>query len=590
MKRTLILAGLLAATTTANAQWLVSGSNTYYSPLWYNVGIGLTAPAYKLDVKTASSFDDGLHINNSGYNNYPSIYLDNTYGGSTYSHNWVMQSTTSSGGGNWLLKDLTSGNDAIRAASTGQIDIGTTTGGFNGRVHVATTTDSRAIMAENNGGTTGMAYPIGIGGYVPGNGAAGSMGRAFLGYAYNSEENRGGEFIAFGGNTTKGVNAQVWGAGIENYGGYFDADAGRVPGTTAYGVFSKANSTGFGVGVYGESNGNAPSGSFHYGGLFTATDANNLHNIGGTGVATGGTDFNIGLCGWASAAGPAMPPLSFMTPYPKANIGVYGTACLTGAYASPSNNWAGWFDNDVNINGFAYCNSSAWSSDRKFKNNIKPVENATSIISQLKPSTYYFNTKNDYGMNFSDKKQYGFISQEVETVLPDLISNVHKPASAISDGKETTKEVDYKALNYIGFIALLTKGMQEQQEMIASQQKQIDELKAIVQSLASNTGAGNINPAAIPVNLSDKNTVVLNQNVPNPFAESTVISYNITTDFTRAQVLITTAEGKVIKAVDITQKGPGSLNVFANDLSNGIYSYTLVVDGKTVDAKKMVKN
>ncbi len=38
------------------------------------------------------------------------------------------------------------------------------------------------------------------------------------------------------------------------------------------------------------------------------------------------------------------------------------------------------------------------------------------------------------------------------------------------------------------------------------------------------------------------------------------------------------------------QKGKGSLNVFANDLTNGVYTYTLVVDGKVIDTKKMIKN
>jgi hypothetical protein len=39
----------------------------------------------------------------------------------------------------------------------------------------------------------------------------------------------------------------------------------------------------------------------------------------------------------------------------------------------------------------------------------------------------------------------------------------------------------------------------------------------------------------------------------------------------------------------ITAKGKGQLNVYANDLTNGIYSYTLIVDGKVFDTKKMIK-
>lgn len=77
--------------------------------------------------------------------------------------------------------------------------------------------------------------------------------------------------------------------------------------------------------------------------------------------------------------------------------------------------------------------------------------------------------------------------------------------------------------------------------------------------------------------------------VPNPFAEQTVITYNIPQNTGFAQLLFYDMNGRQIKAVDITTKGKGQLNVFANDLTNGIYSYTLIVDGRIIDTKKMVK-
>jgi hypothetical protein len=54
-------------------------------------------------------------------------------------------------------------------------------------------------------------------------------------------------------------------------------------------------------------------------------------------------------------------------------------------------------------------------------------------------------------------------------------------------------------------------------------------------------------------------------------------------------LLFYNAQGKLIQSVDLKEKGKGSLNVFASDLSNGIYTYTLVVDGKIMESKKMVK-
>lgn len=91
------------------------------------------------------------------------------------------------------------------------------------------------------------------------------------------------------------------------------------------------------------------------------------------------------------------------------------------------------------------------------------------------------------------------------------------------------------------------------------------------------------------IKLTDKNVIVLNQNVPNPFAESTVITYNIPNNFNKAQINFVNASGKVIKTHDILEKGQGQVTVFANDLSTGVYLYTLVVDGVMIDSKRMIK-
>ena len=48
-------------------------------------------------------------------------------------------------------------------------------------------------------------------------------------------------------------------------------------------------------------------------------------------------------------------------------------------------------------------------------------------------------------------------------------------------------------------------------------------------------------------------------------------------------------DGKLIQSVELTQRGQGQLNVFAQDLTSGMYSYTLVVDGRIFATKKMVK-
>lgn len=92
------------------------------------------------------------------------------------------------------------------------------------------------------------------------------------------------------------------------------------------------------------------------------------------------------------------------------------------------------------------------------------------------------------------------------------------------------------------------------------------------------------------VTLSDIQSVVLEQNVPNPFAEQTTINYILSDNTIKAQMLFYNSQGKLIQSTELTQKGSGQLNVFASDLSIGIYTYTLVVDGKIIDSKKMIRN
>lgn len=89
--------------------------------------------------------------------------------------------------------------------------------------------------------------------------------------------------------------------------------------------------------------------------------------------------------------------------------------------------------------------------------------------------------------------------------------------------------------------------------------------------------------------MSDKNTIILSQNVPNPFAESTVINYSIPATVVKAQIHFYDGQGKLINSVEITNRGAGQLNVFGEDLSSGTYTYSLVADGQIVSTKKMVK-
>jgi hypothetical protein len=89
--------------------------------------------------------------------------------------------------------------------------------------------------------------------------------------------------------------------------------------------------------------------------------------------------------------------------------------------------------------------------------------------------------------------------------------------------------------------------------------------------------------------LNNREAIILDQNVPNPFAEQTVINFTIPTSVQKAQIHFYDGMGKLLQSVEITERGQGSITVFGADLSSGIYTYNLVADGQIVATKKMMR-
>ena len=92
------------------------------------------------------------------------------------------------------------------------------------------------------------------------------------------------------------------------------------------------------------------------------------------------------------------------------------------------------------------------TSDRKLKENVKVVKNASELISKLE------------GVNFTwietGEKSVGVIAQQVESYIPELVS----------------KNQEVKSVNYNGLVGILIEAFKEQQ-------RQIEELKEVIQNL-----------------------------------------------------------------------------------------------------------
>ena len=332
--------------------------------------------------------------------------------------------------------------------------------------------------------------------------------------------------------------------------------------------FAKNGVQSYGVRGISGSNPNNSVGSTNVGGYFHSRSNLPFNTLG------------IGVVGISTNAG--------------TNYGVYGAA----PDISPSTlgpNFAGYFNGDLLYTG------QFGTSDQMFKTNIDSIPNALNIVNNLIPRKYEYNVSAFQGkMNFKQGQQYGFIAQEVQTVLPELVGTAINPAIIDSSGNEISQAFQFKTLNYMAIIPILTKAIQEQNTIISHQDSMINELNNRLSNLENCINSLNLCNQNQPTQMAQPTTgqtislntvqsIVLNQNVPNPFAEQTVISYSIPESVKRADILFYDSNGKLINTVSIKERGNSQLNVFANDLSTGIYTYTLVADGQIVATKKMVK-
>ena len=115
-------------------------------------------------------------------------------------------------------------------------------------------------------------------------------------------------------------------------------------------------------------------------------------------------------------------------------------------------------------------------SDVRTKKDINSIENASAIINNLRPVHYEFNNDKFESLDLPQGKQFGFVAQEVEEILPELVS---VSAETEVDGQTTS----LKGINYMQMIPVLTQAMQEQHIVIQKQQDEIDELKTLVRQL-----------------------------------------------------------------------------------------------------------
>ncbi|MFN9777412.1 MAG: tail fiber domain-containing protein, partial [Candidatus Kapaibacterium sp.] len=226
----------------------------------------------------------------------------------------------------------------------------------------------------------------------------------------------------------------------------------------------------------------------------------------------------------------------------------------------------------TNAIGRARANSWAVYSSEVWKENIRTIDNP--LAKALALRGVYYNYKPQYG----GVKDIGFIAEEVDKVIPEVV---------YKDDKGAVAAMDYQRLT-----ALLVEALKEEHAKTEAMAKDIAELKAMVATLAAA-----VKPATstdTPVIGAGSTTVIdikpatIGQNVPNPFEGVTSIPYFIPKGVNVAELVISDNGSNELRRVVLGDRGVQSkITLSMSEFTSGVYQYALIVDGKIVDTKSM---
>lgn len=179
---------------------------------------------------------------------------------------------------------------------------------------------------------------------------------------------------------------------------------------------------------------------------------------------------------WANSSTPSSSPFStFVEVVHSGNISSYVTETtinnnadnrvITGSGSADTLNGESnltFNGSTLNVTGSIVASGDITStSDCRVKCSICEISNAIQIVSNL------------CGVSFikNNKRQIGFIAQEVEKILPEIVFN-----------NEDDEENGLKSISYGNITALLLEAIKEQNIRIDNQQEEIDCLKEIIKS------------------------------------------------------------------------------------------------------------
>jgi hypothetical protein len=258
-----------------------------------------------------------------------------------------------------------------------------------------------------------------------------------------------------------GVYARNTGAGIAVY-----AESAVSGGVASYARAALANS--YALQAVAQTNNS-------YAGYFTANGSGSIAVYGSSTSATGV---------YCTSGGGGIPGVHGFGSSASNGIGVKGTSSTTGTaiWGYSPGHQAAWFDGDCAATTFTT------TSDERLKKDIRDLTYGTTDLMKLRPVTFKWKSG-------ADGTHLGLIAQEVEKVIPEVVSHSHSPSL---DGEVLT-------VNYNELFPLMLKTVQEQNKTISQQGARIAELEKARGSVKLSSllvdGGGGLTLGLLPLGL-----------------------------------------------------------------------------------------
>lgn len=161
------------------------------------------------------------------------------------------------------------------------------------------------------------------------------------------------------------------------------------------------------------------------------------------------------------------------------------------------------------------------------------------------------------------RKRIGFLAQDVEKVLPELVK---------------TDEDGVKSIDYIGFIPLLVESINEMRLAIQEQQNEIE----ILQSLLSVETKSTMRSASTGNTNLIEGAKLYNR-------AGTSVSYTLPSTFSNASLQVFDISGKIVKKITLTNTND-IVEINPTEIGYGTFVYVLYVDGQKADTLKKFVN